>query len=87
MQKLYFFTLVNSPYCIRTQQRLIAVMVRSSKYRKVPIEIVDVLERPAFVEQFKLEKYPAFCIGKNCIGSGEMEEKELIRILEKCLSD
>lgn len=83
MKKIYFFILANSPQCKRTQQRLINIISQNQEYRKLPIEIVDILENYFFVKQFKIEKYPAFYIGKNKLYEGEMDIKEIIQMLNK----
>lgn len=87
MQKLYFFILPNSPYCKRTQQNLIMILSHNRKYRKIPIEIIDILECPWFVEQFCIIDYPAFYIGKNKIHEGQMDKTEIIQMLEKLLCE
>lgn len=85
MQKLYIISLANSPYCKRTLEKLIDVLVQNQKYRRIPIEIVDILEKPMFAEKLLIEKYPAFFIGESSIHQGEMIESEIIQMLEDLL--
>lgn len=85
MQKLCIISLANSPYCKRTLERLIDILNQNQKYRRIPIEVVDILEKPMLAEKLPIEKYPAFYIGEKSIYQGEMIEDEIIQMLEDML--